>query len=69
MYLKFIMNIKDNQQDYKDLKKAAELLTTPSIIAQISNIVGSPLEIIIEKLPTKVKILSRKLFHQLCINQ
>jgi hypothetical protein len=49
------MNIKDNQQDYKDLKMAAELLTTPSITAQISNIVGSPLEKIVENLPTKLR--------------
>lgn len=55
IYFRFIMNIKDNQQDYNDLKKAAELLTTPSITAQISNIVGSPLEHAIEKLPTKLR--------------
>ena len=55
MHLRFIMNIKDNQQDYKDLKMAAELLTTPSITAQISNIVGSPFEKIVEKLPTKIR--------------
>lgn len=55
MHLRFIMNIKDNQQDYNDLKMAAELLTTPSITAQISNIVGSPFEKIVEKLPTKIR--------------
>lgn len=55
MHLRFDMNIKDNQQDYKDLKMAAELLTTPSITAQISNIVGSPFEKIVEKLPTKIR--------------
>lgn len=55
IYLRLIMNIKDNQQDYSDLKKAVELLTTPSITAQLSNLVGSPLEKAIDKLPTKVK--------------
>lgn len=49
------MNIKENQQDYKDLKMAAELLTNPSITAQISNIVGSPLEKMVENLPTKLR--------------
>ena len=49
------MDIKDNQQDYQDLKRAAELLTTPSITAQISNIVGSPFEKVVENLPAKLR--------------
>lgn len=63
------MDIKDNQQDYQDLKRVAELLTTPSITAQISNIVGSPFEKVVENLPAKLRNLFRKLFHQLCIKQ
>lgn len=49
------MKIQENLQDYNDLKKAVELLTTPSITAQISNIIGSPIEGAVEKLPVKLK--------------
>lgn len=49
------MKIQENLQDYNDLKKAVELLTTPSITAQLSNLIGSPIEHAVEKLPTKLK--------------
>ncbi|WP_127159675.1 EcsC family protein [Xanthomonas arboricola] len=45
------MKIKDNKNDYADLKKAVELLETPSITARISNLIGSPIEYFVAKLP------------------
>ena len=45
------MKIKDNPKDYADLKKAVALLETPSITAQISNLIGSPIEFVVAKLP------------------
>jgi len=45
------MNIKDNKKDYADLKKAVELLESPSLTAQISNLIGSPIEFLVAKLP------------------
>ena len=52
------MKIKDNAKDYADLKKAVELLETPSITAQISNLIGSPIEFVVAKLP---KFASKKI--------
>lgn len=45
------MKIKDNKRDHADLKKAVELLETPSITAQISNLIGTPIELVVAKLP------------------
>lgn len=45
------MNIKENLADYKDLKKAVNLLQSPSITAKISNLIGSPIETAVKKLP------------------
>ena len=47
-----------NAKDYADLKKAVELLETPSITAQISNLIGSPIEFVVTKLP---KFASKKI--------
>lgn len=48
------MSIQENQQDYNDLKAAVELLESPSIIVQISNILGSPVEGMVKILPASV---------------
>lgn len=45
------MTIKDNKIDYADLKRAVDLLETPSITARISDIIGSPIEFLVTKLP------------------
>jgi hypothetical protein len=49
-----LMNIIDNKKDYADLKRAVELLESPSITAQISNLIGSPIEFLVAKLPKSV---------------
>src|SRR5690554_2247642 len=52
------MNIKDSEQDYRDLEMAVALLEAPSITAKLSNLLGSPIESLVAKLPGAV---SRKL--------
>ncbi len=53
-----LMKIKENRHDYADLKKAVALLETPSITAQISDLIGSPIEFVVAKLP---KFASKKI--------
>lgn len=48
------MNIKESEQDYRDLKMAVALLEAPSVTAKLSNLVGSPIESLVEKLPRSV---------------
>lgn len=45
-------------EDLADLHKAIDLLESPSVIARLSNIIGSPLESAVKKLPASV---SRKI--------
>ena len=45
------MSIQENSKDYSDLKMAVELLESPSIIARISNVIGSPIEGVTKRLP------------------
>jgi EcsC protein family len=47
-------SIRENDKDYGDLKKAVALLQSPSVIARISNLIGSPLESATKKLPKAV---------------
>lgn len=39
--------------DYNDLKTALKLLESPTITARSSNLVGTPLELAVKKLPDK----------------
>lgn len=39
--------------DYNDLKTALKLLESPTITARISNLIGTPLELAVKKLPDK----------------
>lgn len=48
------MPIIDNDQDFQDLRMAVDLLESPSITAKISNLIGSPIEGLVEKLPRSV---------------
>lgn len=48
------MSIQIEPSDYNDLKKAVALLESPSVIARISNIIGSPLEGAVKSLPASV---------------
>ena len=48
------MSIQENSKDYSDLKMAVELLESPSIIARISNVIGSPIEGVTKRLPASV---------------
>lgn len=43
--------IVNNEQDYADLKRAYELLESPSLSIQLANMVGAPIEKLVEKLP------------------
>lgn len=45
------MKLKSNKKDYADLVRAVELLETPSITAQISNVIGTPIEKLVAALP------------------
>jgi uncharacterized protein (DUF697 family) len=47
-------SIRENDKDYGDLKKAVALLQSPSLVARASNLIGSPLEAAIKKLPDVV---------------
>ena len=46
--------IKDNQKDYQDLKKAVDILQSPTITAKISDLIGSPIEKLVNSLPTSI---------------
>ncbi|WOE81992.1 EcsC family protein [Pseudomonas protegens] len=48
------MNIKDNPQDYGDLKRAVGLLESPSLTARLSGVLGSPIESTVKALPNWV---------------
>ncbi|PYC32355.1 EcsC family protein [Pseudomonas protegens] len=48
------MNIKDNPQDYGDLKRAVGLLESPSLTARLSGVLGSPIESAVKALPNWV---------------
>ncbi|WP_300240061.1 EcsC family protein [Pseudomonas sp.] len=48
------MNIKDNPQDYGDLKRAVSLLESPSLTARLSGVLGSPIESAVKALPNWV---------------
>ncbi|MFJ7142434.1 EcsC family protein [Pseudomonas protegens] len=48
------MNIKDNPQDYRDLKRAVGLLESPSLTARLSGVLGSPIESAVKALPNWV---------------
>lgn len=43
--------IEKNSKDYEDLKKAVNLLETPSITAKIANLIGTPIESVLKYLP------------------
>jgi len=49
------MDIKQSKEDFADLKKAYNLLESPSLTAQLSNLIGSPIEFAVAKLPAKVR--------------
>ncbi|OCL17785.1 EcsC family protein [Gilliamella sp. wkB171] len=48
------VTIQENLQDLSDLQTAVALLESPSIIARMSSLIGSPLEEAVKKLPTAV---------------
>lgn len=48
------MNIQDNPQDYRDLKRAVGLLESPSLTARLSGLLGSPIEGAVKALPAVV---------------
>ncbi|MBC2657805.1 EcsC family protein [Pseudomonas sp. MSSRFD41] len=48
------MNIQDNLQDYRDLKRAVGLLESPSLTARLSGLLGSPIESAVKALPAVV---------------
>jgi hypothetical protein len=48
------VNIKDNPEDYKSLKKAVDLLESPSLTARLSGFIGSPIEIAVKALPESI---------------
>lgn len=45
------MNISSHEQDYADLKRAYDLLESPSLSIQLANFIGSPIEKLVDKLP------------------
>lgn len=48
------MSIRDNLDDYKDLKQAVDLLESPSLTARLSGLIGSPIEGAVKALPDSV---------------
>ncbi|WP_297839736.1 EcsC family protein [Pseudomonas sp.] len=46
--------IRDNPEDYKDLKQAVGLLESPSLTARLSGMIGSPIEGAVKALPASV---------------
>ncbi len=48
------MLIQDSQQDMADLRRAVALLEAPTITARLANLVGSPLELALKRLPGAV---------------
>lgn len=49
------MEIKESPLDYGDLKKAVNLLTSPGLLAKVTNLVGTPLEYTLKKLPKSAR--------------
>lgn len=49
------MKINESNQDLSDLKKAVSLLESPTLTARINNMIGSPIEYLVEKLPDAVQ--------------
>ena len=45
------MSIRDNPEDYQDLKRAVGLLESPSLTARLSGMIGSPIESAVKALP------------------
>jgi len=45
------VSIRDNPEDYQDLKRAVALLESPSLTARLSGIIGSPIESAVKALP------------------
>ncbi len=45
-------DIEQNEQDYKSLKQAVRLLTAPSLTAQLTDLLGGPLDWAVKKLPS-----------------
>ena len=45
------MQLQDASEDLADLRRAVTLLESPSITAKLANLVGSPLELALKKLP------------------
>ncbi|MEI2415352.1 EcsC family protein [Orrella sp. JC864] len=48
------MTIQDSPQDLADLRRAVALLESPTITARLANLVGSPLELALKKMPDVV---------------
>ena len=47
-------DIRDSQQDLADLQRAVSLLETPTLTARMADVVGTPLEFAVRKLPSGV---------------
>lgn len=45
------MHVKNDAKDYQDLKLAVNLLQSPSLTAKIFNLIGKPIESLVQKLP------------------
>lgn len=48
------MDIRNSPHDFADLQRAVELLEAPTLTARMANLVGSPLEFAVRKLPSSV---------------
>lgn len=48
------MDIEDSPQDLSDLQRAVGLLEAPTLTARMANLIGSPLEFAVRKLPSAV---------------
>lgn len=48
------MDIEDSPQDLSDLQRAVGLLEAPTLTARMANLIGSPLEFALKKLPSAV---------------
>lgn len=48
------MEIEDSPQDLSDLQRAVGLLEAPTLTARMANLIGSPLEFAVRKLPSAV---------------
>jgi hypothetical protein len=47
-------DIRDSQQDLADLQRAVSLLESPTLTARMADVVGTPLEFAVRKLPAGV---------------